>query len=323
VTLVDGRNATTRSLRPEVSRFWIRQAFREWPSGERRWVDLAQGRMRRAGVKSPPPSAIAIDAQGGVLYVPPVEREHAAARDSLVASLALRGVPLLVQLVAGEAFESGAGPETIVIDPLEVLLERRLDALDAVPAGAVVLWPLIAGFTDDQALWEEACARLRAAGARCAQPLVLELDPAERRELAGGETEGAAYSRLFHGKAASERRFAAVAAHHGLEVFHRRAGGDGDRRERNATLAELLALGGELWLRLGRGEVAGQELFRASRWVEDAAIDVRAIAAEGNLGIVEALRASGPATIVAEWARAGASPTIESWLTEYVTLPAP
>jgi hypothetical protein len=127
---------------------------------------------------------------------------------------------------------------------------------------------------------------------------------------------------LFHGKAASERRFAAVAARHGLEVFHRRAAREGDRRERNLTLAELLALAGELWLRLGRGEVAGQELFRASRWVEDAAIDVRALAAEGNLEIVEALRATGPASIVREWARAGESPTVESWLAEYVTLPA-
>jgi hypothetical protein len=319
--VVDGRNATTRSLRPEVSRFWIRQAFREWPGGERRWVDLAQGRMRRAAAGSPPPGN-AIEAEGGLLYVPPVEREHAATRDALVASLALRGVPLLVQLLAGEALDPGATPEAIVIDPLEALLERRLDVLDDVPARAVVLWPLVAGLTDGEAIWDEACARLRAAGAACVQPLVLELDPAERRELAGGESEGDVYSRLFHGRAASERRFAAVAARYGLEVFHRRAAREGDRRERNAALAELLALAGELWLRLGRGEVAGQELFRASRWVEDAAIDVRALAAEGNLEIVEALRALGPATIVGEWARTGSSVTVESWLAEYVTFPA-
>ncbi|HEX2466047.1 MAG TPA: hypothetical protein VHR17_15595 [Thermoanaerobaculia bacterium] len=306
-----------------MGRLWIRQAFRDWPSGERRWIDLAQGRMRRAGAGSPPPTALAIDAEGGLLYVPPVDREHAATRDALVASLALRGVPALVQLVAGEAFDSGAAPETIVIDPLEALLERRLEVLDEVPPRAVVLWPLIAGLTDDEAQWSEACARLRAAGAACVQPLALELDPAERRELAGGEIEGSVYSRLFHGRAASERRFAALAASHGFEVFHRRPAREDDRRERNAALAELLALAGELWLRLGRGEVAGQELFRASRWVEDAAVDVRALAAEGNLEIVEALRAPGPATIIAEWARAGASRMVESWLAEYVTLPAP
>jgi hypothetical protein len=241
-----------------VRQLWIRQAFRHWPSGGQRWVDLAQGRLRRAGGGSPPPTAIAIDAERGLLYVPPVEREHAATRDALVASLALRNVPMLVQLLAGETFDSAAAPEVIAIDPLEALLEHRLEVLDAVPPRAVVLWPLIAGLTDDEALWHEGCARLRTAGASCAQPLVLELDPTERRELAGAESESVVYSRLFHGRTASERRFAAVAASYGLDVFLRRRARVGDRGGRNAALAELLALAGELWLRLGRGEVAGR-----------------------------------------------------------------
>jgi hypothetical protein len=101
-------------------------------------------------------------------------------------------------------------------------------------------------------------------------------------------------------------------------LFFRRRGSDSDRRARNAAIAELLALAGELWGRLGRGEVQAQELFRASRWVDDNAVDVRALAAEGNLEIVEALRPSGVAAIVDEWSRAGSSPTVEEWLGEYV-----
>jgi hypothetical protein len=241
-----------------------------------------------------------VEGAGGPFYVPPVDSEHAAARNALLDSLARQEVPALVQLAAGDELDSAAPPETVLIDPLETLLERRLDVLDAVPARAAVLWPLIAGLTDDEALWSDAFARLRRAGAACVQSLVVELDAVERRELAGGESEDGVYSRLFHGRAASERRVAAVAARHGLAVFHRRPWRDTDRLARNAALAELLALAGELWLRLGRGEGAGQELFRASRWVEDASVDVRALAAEGNLEIVDALRPPGPSTVVGD-----------------------
>ena len=185
--------------------------------------------------------------------------------------------------------------------------------------GAVVIWPLVAALTDDEALWDDGCRRLRADGASCVQPLVLELDPAERRELAGDGNEAEVYSRLFHGRAASERRFAATAARHGLDVFYRVEHGDSDRRARNAAASELLALAGELWLRLGRGVMQGQDLLRASRWVEDTAVDVRALATEGNLEIVEALHPIVVAEILDEWARGASSPTVEELLAEYVT----
>lgn len=275
--------------------------------------------MRHGGGSGSLPTAGAVEADGGLLYVPPVEPEQAAARDALVGSLERRGVAMLVHLGLGETLSASvAAPEAIVVDLLEVLLAERLEGLDAIPRRAVVVWPLVAALTDDEALWDDGCRRLRAAGAACVQAMVLELDPVERRELAGDRSEVDVYSRLFHGRAGSEQRFAAAAARHGLDVFYRRATAGGDRKERNAAAAELLALAGELWLRLGRGEAQGQELFRASRWVEDATIDVRALAKEGNLEIVEALRAPATAALIEEWARAGSSATVEAWIAEYV-----
>jgi hypothetical protein len=276
--------------------------------------------MRRGGDGAALPAAESVEPAGGLLYVPPVDRELAPARDRLVEELGRRGVPLLVQVDPEDGLSAGAPAEAIAVDLLEALLSRRLDALGAVPRGAVALWPLLPALTDDEVLWDEGCRRLAAAGAACVQAMVPEVSPSDRRELAGGESEGAVFSRLFHGRAEGERRFAATAAAHGLEAFFRRRPAGSDRRSRNQALAELLALGAELWLRLGRGEVQGQELFRASRWVEETAVDVRALAAEGNLEIVEALR-SPAAEMVGEWARTETSATVEAWLTEYVTVP--
>ena len=313
---MEGRH-TTRSLRPEIGRFWIRRTLREWPGSERRWVDLAEGAMRQVGSAGSIPDSAAIESDGGLLYMPPADAAQVAARDALVGAFVERRVPLLVQVIAGDRLAASPPPEIVAVDVTEVLLERRLPALDETPAGSVVVWPLIAGLTDDEAMWDDGCRRLRAARVDCVQAVVLDLSPAQRRELAGDLPEGAAFSRIFHGRAADERRFAQVAAAHGLEVFLRRRGTGADRKARNAALAELLALGGELWLRLGRGEVQGQELFRASRWVEDAAVDVRALATERNLDIVEALRTTLAAAIVGEWAREGASSTVDGWLAEY------
>jgi hypothetical protein len=321
---VETRKVPTRSFRAEVGRLWVRRAFRDWPGCERRWFDLARGGLGHGRNAGSIPDAGAVEIEGGLLYVPPVEPELAPARDALIDSLQRQGVPMLVQLAVGETLGSTvAPPEAIVIDLLEPLLARRLDALDAVPRESVVVWPLVAALTDDEALWDEGCRRLRAADVTCVQAVVLELGPAERRELAGDESGEDLYSRLFHGRAASERRFAGVASRHGLDVFFRRRGSDSDRRARNAAIAELLALAGELWGRLGRGEVQAQELFRASRWVEDNAVEVRALAAEGNLEIVEALRPAAVTAIVEQWARAGSSPTVDEWLAEYVAAALP
>jgi hypothetical protein len=327
--MIDAR-AATRRLRPEIASLWIRRAFREWSGPDRPWVDLAEGRMGRAAetAGATPKSAVLrtaalpapgeIDRDGGLLYVPPVDAGGAAERGALVDALVARGIPVLVQLAPGELLDSTAWPDTVAVDLLETLLARDLERLESVPSGSIAVWPLIAALTEDDTLWEDGCRRLRAAGVACVHALALELDPADRRRLAGDQHAGEIYSRLVHGRATGERRFAAVAARHGLGVFYRRRDAGADRKRRNDALAELLALAGELALRLDRGEVLGQQLFRASRWVEDSATDVRALAIEGNLEIVESLRAAAVAEIVGQWARTGASATVDQWIAEYV-----
>jgi hypothetical protein len=315
---VDRRSTSLRSFRPEAGRLWLRRAFRGWPGSERPWVDLGEGGLGRRSGGGGLPEPNAIERDGGLLYIPPVDPGLAPERDALVAALARRAVPLLVQIGPGERLElAGAAPEAIVVDLLDALWSQSIEALDAVPRGSIALWPLVPGLTDDPAWWDDGCRRLRAAGAACAQAVAPELSPAERRKLVGEANGGARFSRIFHGRAAEERSFAVTAARHGLEVFFRRPRALSDRPSRNAELAELLALAAELWLRLGRGEAAGQQLFRASRWVEDTDVDVRALAREGNLGLVDTLRPTA-AELITEWGLTGRSRTIDAWLDEYV-----
>ena len=90
---MDRRNATTRSLRPEVGRLWIRRAFRDWPGagaalgGCRRGTDEAR-RRERGSI----PEASAVETEGGLLYVPPVAPEQAggARRPGRLAATARR-----------------------------------------------------------------------------------------------------------------------------------------------------------------------------------------------------------------------------------------
>jgi hypothetical protein len=314
-------HATLRSLRPEVGRLWVRRAFRDWPWPEDRSIDLSTGRVRRGGGAPSVPGAEDVDPAAGLLYVPPVDPALAPARDDLIASLAARGVAMLAQVAPGERVPVAVGGPEVVVDLVVALLARDLDALSAVAPGTIALWPLVAGITDGEELWAEGCRRLAAAGVRCVQAIVPHVEPAERRELASAAAEDAGFSRVFHARAGDERRFAAVAARHGLAVLFRRRDVARDRRARNAALAEVLALGGELWLRLGRSEPHGQELFRASRWVDDSTVDVRSLALEGNLDVAEPLRGELAAAVVEEWASTGSSAIVDAWLAEYVESP--
>ena len=78
-----------------------------------------------------------------------------------------------------------------------------------------------------------------------------------------------------------------MAHRHGLEPFLSRplprppVLGAGNRR-----IGGVLALAGELWLRLGRPVEQGQALYRAARWVDRSSYDLEALAREGNLGVL-------------------------------------
>ena len=50
----------------------------------------------------------------------------------------------------------------VVYDLLPLLLEGDLGRLASLPSGATVVWPLIAGISNDPVLWQDGCGRLTA-----------------------------------------------------------------------------------------------------------------------------------------------------------------
>ena len=261
-----------------------------------------------------------------MLYVPPVASGDRAERDRALGPILAAGTPVLVQLLPGqpapsatqdaEAVRTGdASGATVVVDLLAALLGGELETLDRLPPDAVVAWPLVGGLTDGAALREAVLGRLAGAGVRVVQPLVPELAPAERRELAEGRDESV-FDALFHGQPPDPRVLARAVARHGMSPFLTRplpraplAGAPG--RE----IGGLLLLAGELCQRLGH-HGRGQAHFRAARWVDRSRYDLRVLAAEGNLQVIHWL---DPASreIVDEWARTGRSATVDALAEEY------
>ncbi len=335
-------------LLPEPERFWIRFAPRAWPAAPSavRWIDLAHGVFGRPGDG---PDSISGDLAGepfgepsdldpadldpsgllpdgpfdDVLYVPPVAPELRVARDRALAPVLAAGTPVVVQILPGEPApgagegEAPAGAVTVV-DLSDALLAgdlARLDRLESLPPGSAAVWPLVAGLTDDEALWAEGLDRLAGAGLSTVQPVVPELAPAERRLLAEGRDERV-FDALFHGRPPDPRELARAAAGHGLPPFLPRplprpplAGAPG--RE----IGGLLLLAGELCQRLGR-HGRGQAHFRAARWIDRSRYDLRVLVAEGNLPVIPWL---DPASreIVEEWARTGRSATVDALVGDY------
>lgn len=311
----DDRSARRRpaTLHPELGRFWIRRSFPTWPGPDTPWMDLASGTLGRSAVAGLPDIEEGA-AEGFLTYLPPVSGALETERRRLAERLVAWGTPVLLQVGPGESTTDDGAHR--VVDLLESLLADDIAALGTVPAGAVAAWPLIAGLTDREEQWQAGCDRLAGAGARVVQPLALMIDPRERRQLLLRGGDDAAFDRLFHGATVDERAFARVAASYGLEPFWLRPAAGRERVAQSQQVAELLAFGGELSLRLGR-EVQGQELYRAARWAEEADLDMRALVEEGNTQIVPWLR--GPALdIVTEWGRSSALGVLGGWLREYL-----
>lgn len=305
---------------PEPGRFWIRYVPRHWEEPERLWVNLAAGRIGEWGARAraagfPDLTAAQPD---DVLYLPPVPPSSAAARDELARARLVNGAPVLVQLFPGE--ETSVPPTSggaFVFDLLQVLLERELEALGRLPSGSAAVWPLVPGLTDDPALWELGCRELAAAGVRCVQALTLSLAPADRRRLAERWGGDEAFDALFHGPEPAERDFARAAHRHGLEPFVSRplprppAAVTGNR-----WLGGVLALAGELWLRLGRPVEQGHAFYRSARWIDRSPYDLEALAREGNLAVLPFDAMSRE--LVAECAAMGESERLARLLAEYV-----
>jgi hypothetical protein len=255
-----------------------------------------------------------------VLYLPPVPLRRAAARDSLASARLIDGTPVVLQLFPGEesAVPAVSGV-AFVHDLTPALLARDLDRLGRVPEGGTAVWPLIPGLTDDPAFWEEGCARLAAAGARCVQALAPALEPSDRRRLAEkwGDDKEEVFDALFHREPTPERDFARVAHRHGLQPFlPRPLPRSPVLRIENRRIGGVLALIAELWLRLGRPPEPGHSFYRAARWVDRTHYDVEALEREGNLAVLPLDGRSRE--VIAQYVRMGESELLAELLAEYV-----
>lgn len=309
--------ARTLERRPEPASFWVRYRPEPWAAAGGRWVDLASGRLGRAlpAVPVVEPARLPDGALDDTWYLPPVRTEAQGARDRWVAELLAADVPVVVQLLAGEAWRAGGG--TPVVDLTESLFRRGLEALPEAPSGAWALWPLVRGVTDEAATVETGCARLARLGFAGVHGVVLELTPEERRRLAESLGEEA-FHPLFHGGRPAERAFCRAAAAAGLAALPPRPLPRGDARlARNREVAGQLLLLGDLWLRLGRPAHEAHDLFRAARWIDGGSHDVEALAREGNLEVVPQLGARGR-ELVAERVRRGRMAALDEAVATYL-----
>jgi hypothetical protein len=298
---------------PDPARFWVRYAPREWagPAGAI-WSDLASAQIAFGEGGEVTVQEKALD---DVLYLPPVAAEEAPRRDAFAAKRLEEGTPVLVQLRPGDAVPPAGA--AVVYDLTEMLLgDRWEEALATLPPGAAVVWPLIAGISDEAAQWEQGAERLARAGVAVAQALALQLAPQDRRRLAERTSEEAFFA-LFHRQPPGERSFAVVAARYGLAPFLERPlprlplAGAGNRR-----LAGQLLLASELWLAVGRSVGRGLGLARAARWVDEASYDVAGLAREGNLGLIPEIDELSRNLLEAA-ASGGSPPFLNDLLAEY------
>jgi hypothetical protein len=326
---------TPRAQLVEPGRFWIRYVPRSWEPPEHPWIHLAEARMgewgRTVSQKAAAATSVitALDAHLGenplddVLYLPPVPTRRAAARDKLAGSRLVDGTPVIVQLFPGdESTVPAVSGVAFVYDLTPALLACDLDRLskESLPAGSTVVWPLIPALTDDPDLWEEGCARLAAAGVRCAQAVAPALEPADRRRLAerwGKEKEEEVFDALFHREPPPERDFARCAHRHGLAPFLPRPLPRAPvLRTENLRVGGVLALIAELWLRLGRSEEQGQAFFRDARWIDGTTYDVAALERDGNLPILPLDPESR--AVVEEFLATEESELLQELMAEYV-----
>jgi hypothetical protein len=270
-----------------------------------------------------------------VVYLPPLARGEAATLASVLDGLARCGVPpLLVQTIAGEPLPSGLSitelpdPETpdyeapesetvvtVLVDPLEALCAGPLPSPPT--AHAVLLIPTFLGPCLGVQRWEPQLADFAARGWSRVHPVAIELEPLERRRLVRAFGTESAFDGLFHGGLPSEREIARAAAQVGLSsVLERPLPRGKERLRARRAAAGLLALCGELWLRVGRPPGIGQELLRSARWLDRLDYDLDGLAREQNLRVLPGLEGMA-LQIVEGWLQSGTTPLRDELLALY------
>ena len=332
----------TRAIRqlPEPARGWVAFGPRKWRVAGGWWTHLAEGELR---FEVEPEGAVpdveaSLDDLDDLLYLPPVDPTLRLERDRLARLLAQKAVPLLLQHVPGDTWdpfeppnvsatsdEPELGDDSAVppppmlhlVDLTPPLLSGDLGPLAELPAGCSVLWPLVPGITDPVELWDEALELLVARGVAALLPLVVEIPPRLRRQLAEGR-EDHVFDALFHGSALDERALARHAHRAGLEVLPARPEtGATPRQVANRKLAGELALAAELWLRLDRPIAGGQALLRAARGAEQAQQDLTALARERNLKVLDWLDARS-VTVIQDLVAGTPSRLLQALRAEYL-----
>lgn len=302
---------------PDPARLWIRWAPRDWPAPAQPWIDPARNLLVDAAPPGPPAApasrSLAPRAYDDVIGLPPVPAAEGSWRDAQVEALAEAGAPVVALRLPGEK----RGVEALsVYDLTDSLLRGDPDAACEVPARAWALWPLIPGRTDGEDVVEAGLARLAEAGAAGVQGTVPELTPHQRRTLTE-EAGEEAFTALFHGRTADERRFHRRVVEHGLAVFPPRPLPDAPAAAGNRQLAALLFRLGDLERRLGRSVARGEALWAAARYVDRAEHDLARLAREGNLDIVTWLDAD-VRELLEVFLRQGRSPRLEELEREYL-----
>lgn len=295
------------SVLPEPANCWIRRRPGVWNVGPTSWCDLGTGSLGEIGREFELPELPPVE--GGTVYVPPVRSDLRPELDQrLGVWLEAGGTAVIQRLIGDDLWESGDA--LVIWDLTPALLQGELERVGSLPNGGAALWPLIGGLTDDPELWEKGCRALEGAGVTALLGVALELDGRQRRGLI--ESLGGGFETVFHRPTPNPRDFAAVAWEYGLRPFPPRHTHGSRRRQRNQQAAELLALAGEACM---ASEAQTQELFRAARWIEDTPVDVRALALEGNLLIVEQI---GPLAlqVLMEWSE-NEDAAVTGWLRKF------
>lgn len=280
----------------------------------------------------PSQAAALVRSLADVVYVPPVPVTEEQLRSLVAAAAAEVGVPLLLQVSAdfdihertfvvdGPAAGQepvGSAAVVVVVDLLDCLVrhavelrsefrKRRQPGLPFAPrplSGADVIWPLVAGWTDQPALLEPAMSRLAAAGAGRVVSRAMHLGARDRRLLCERlqSTWPEAFDALFHGgdvaPAAAPFHEAATAA--GLDS---RLPRPLPARPLPLRLRRARQLAGHL-IELGdAADAQGDAYYRAARFLDRGEVDIDAAAREGNLGVLP-------------WLEEPARQAVERWLT--------
>ncbi|MEM6701761.1 MAG: hypothetical protein AAF690_03595 [Acidobacteriota bacterium] len=244
-----------------------------------------------ARVRTPlPPLAPLLERVDDTFWLPRVDdlAWHAEALSTLRA----RQVPRVVEAGPGEPVQIGKprfeGQEVVVYPLTHELLEER--SLPSAPAGATTVLPWVPGFTAREEVWGLALDWAVEAEVAALVPLIPDLDDSAKRELARRSVDDRQYSELFHGARedveSALREVREEIRAKGLATVIERPlplGPERLRRNRRVAAALLTAAEGARHL----SEARREELSRAARWIENEQRDLLAIAADGNLKVLE------------------------------------